>query len=151
MTGQSGPVRRWMAVPLCAERAVQERRTRRPSPEKSATALSPPIMLAISAEDLEDYEGRGNSPTIRQAMSAATITTARSTEPESSLEEKVTMIRVTMSEKAESRQRLDDSTPTTQVEFPPSGESALNNGNGNEGPTAKPKISLFPHKKKKSD
>jgi hypothetical protein len=117
--------------------------------EESATALSPPIKPAISAEDLEDYEGRGNSPAIRQAMSATTITIARSTEPEPSLEEKITMIRVTMSAKAESRQRLDDSTPTTQAEFPPSGESAFNNGDGNEGPTAQPKISLFPHKKKK--
>ncbi len=105
-------------MPPRAERAVQERRARLPL-EESAKALSPTIRPAIiSIEEFEDYEGRGNSPTIRQARSAATITTARTTEPEPSLEEKVTMIRVTMSEKAESRERLDG-TPTTQMEPPP--------------------------------
>jgi hypothetical protein len=40
-------------------------------------------------------------------------------------------------------------TPTTQVEVPPSGEKALNEGKGNEVPAAQPKISLFPYKNKK--
>jgi hypothetical protein len=117
--------------------------------EESATALSPPMRTAISAEWRKDYEERGNSLTIRQAMSAATIMTTWTAKLEPSLEEKVAMIRVTMSAKAESRQQLGGSRPTTQVELPSSGESALSEGNGNGVPAAQPKISLFPFKKKK--
>jgi hypothetical protein len=42
--------------------------------EESASALSPPISSAISAEERKDYEERGNYLAIRQDNSPATIT-----------------------------------------------------------------------------
>jgi hypothetical protein len=98
-------------------------------PGESATTHSPPISSAISDEERKDYEERDNSLAIRQDNSAAMIRTARSTETEPSLEEMVSMTRVTMSANAESRQRLDG-IPTTQVEVTPNGERSLNDGSG---------------------
>ena len=64
------------------------------SPQISSPIGSPigspirsPISSPISAEKRKDYEDRGNSIAIRQDNSSATITTARSTEPEPSVEE----------------------------------------------------------------
>jgi hypothetical protein len=85
------------------EGSSEEKKETAPAPlEESASALSPPISSAISAEEHKDYEERGNSLAIRQDNSPATITTARPAEPEPSLEDKFTMIRVTMSANAES-------------------------------------------------
>jgi hypothetical protein len=127
------------------------------TPEERASALCPPISSPIrspisspiSAEDEErkDYEDRGNSIAIKQDNSSATITTARPTQLEPSEEDQYTMIMAMMREKAESILQLRRRTPTTQVEVPPSGESALKDGS--EVPAAQPKVSLFPHRNKK--
>jgi hypothetical protein len=58
------------------------------------------------------------------------------------------MIIAMLKEKAESILRRGR-TPTTQVEVPPSGEKALNDGRGSEVPAAQPKIILFPYKNKR--
>jgi hypothetical protein len=132
------------------EGSSEEKRETAPL-EESASAISPPISSAISAEEHKDYEERGNFLAIRQDKSPATITTARTTELRPSLEEKIAMIRVVMSADKESRQILTSGisgeTPTTQVEFSPGGESARNEGSG--VPTAEPKSILFPYRKNK--
>jgi hypothetical protein len=71
-----------------------------------------------------------------------------STEPEPSVEEQYNRVMAMLKERTESILRRGR-TPTTQVEVPPSGEKALNDGRGSEVPAAQPKISLFPYKNKK--
>ncbi len=107
-----------------------------------------PIRSPISAEERKDYEDRGNSIAIRQDGSSATITTAESTVPEPTVQVQFKSVLAMLKERTESLLRMAR-TPTTQVEVPPSGEKALNEGKGNEVPAAQPKISLFPYKNKK--
>jgi hypothetical protein len=134
--------KRWAEFLLsCEDEKVSGRRSPE-SPDKSAPAQSPPIM----AEKLGDNESLENE----RRIPLPTITTERSSEPVPSLEEKVRLIKVTMSARAQKISVLEIGAPTTQVEPPPQGaaktpaESEANNMAG-----GRPQTTLFPYKKKK--
>jgi hypothetical protein len=129
----------------CGVEGFSDRR----SPEaldESAPALRSTIMAEkpgdqeTTYDESSEYKGRDPLPTIM---------TRRSGETEPSLEEKVRLIKVTMSARAQSISVLEIGAPTTQVE-PPQG--AGKTPSENEAPNmagGRPQTTLFPYKKKK--
>jgi hypothetical protein len=113
------------------------------APDKSAPALSPPIMAEKPGDD-ESPENKGRVP-------LPAIMAGRSGETEPSLEEKVRLIKVTMSARSQNISVLEIGAPTTQVKPPQGADKTPLESEAHNMAGGLPQTTLFPYKRKKRE